>query len=102
MELKPGSRWKSAVCDTEVALVKPAPGAHTLECGGHEMVSIKADKPAGLTISPNLASGTLLGKRYVETTSAIEVLCTKAGAGTLSIDGNPMEIKDAKALPSSD
>lgn len=102
MELKPGSRWKSAVCDTEVALVKAAPGAHSLECGGHPMVGIKEEKPAGLTISANLASGTQLGKRYVETASTIEVLCTKAGAGALSIDGNAMEIKDAKALPSSD
>ena len=23
MELKPGSRWKSAVCDTEVVVVRP-------------------------------------------------------------------------------
>ena len=38
-EIKPGSRWKSAVCSTEVIVVKAPADAVTLECGGHPMVA---------------------------------------------------------------
>jgi hypothetical protein len=46
--------------------------------------------------------GALLGKRYVEDALGLEVLCTKAGEGTLAVDGTALPIKDAKPLPSSD
>jgi hypothetical protein len=48
------------------------------------------------------AEGTLLGKRYVDATGTLELLCTRAGAGELSCDGAPMTLKAAKALPASD
>jgi hypothetical protein len=32
----------------------------------------------------------------------VELLCVKAGRGSLSIDGVPLRTKDAKSLPSSD
>ena len=44
----------------------------------------------------------LLGKRYVDDESDIEVLCTKAGDGALAVDGRPLVLKTAKPLPSSD
>ena len=31
MDLKPGSRWKSAVCDTEVVVVRPPKAETSLE-----------------------------------------------------------------------
>ena len=34
--------------------------------------------------------------------AGIEVLATKGGAGSLSLDGQPLALKDAKPLPSSD
>ena len=34
--------------------------------------------------------------------SGIELLCTKAGEGSLSLDGAPLPLKEAKPLPSSD
>jgi hypothetical protein len=44
----------------------------------------------------------VLGKRYTDDSSNIEVLCTKGGAGTLTCEGRVMLPKDAKPLPSSD
>jgi hypothetical protein len=46
--------------------------------------------------------GTLLGKRYADEDLGVEVLCTKAGTGTLALDGTPLPIKAAKPLPASD
>lgn len=102
MELKPGSRWKSAVCDTEVVVVRPPKTPVSLECGGHPMVAHAAAKPEGLAVSPDHAGGTAMGKRFADEDSGMEVLCSKGGAGSLSINGQPILAKDAKKLPASD
>jgi len=101
MELTAGSRWKSAVCDTEVVIVRPPEGDHALGCGGADMVPLDAEK-SGAAPDAALSGGTQMGKRYAEEASGLEVLCTKAGAGTLTFDGVPIELKGAKPLPSSD
>ena len=44
----------------------------------------------------------ILGKRYLCDKYGTEVLCNKAGAGALECCGEPMKIKEAKPLPSSD
>ena len=101
-ELKPGTRWRSAVCSTEVIVVK-APGSDVrLECGGHPMVPIDAEPPSGLTLDPGFSEGTKIGKRFAEADSGIELLATKGGDGTLALDGTAIPLKDAKPLPSSD
>ncbi len=46
--------------------------------------------------------GTLLGKRYVDEQTGLEVLCTKPGTGSLAADGRPLTIKAPKPLPASD
>jgi len=43
-----------------------------------------------------------LGKRYKSMDGAVEVLVNKPGACDLRCDGQPMELKEAKPLPSSD
>lgn len=43
-----------------------------------------------------------LGKRYKSHDGAVEVLINKAGACDLRYDGVPLELKEAKPLPSSD
>jgi hypothetical protein len=102
MDLKPGSRWRSSVCDTEVVVVKPPKGEARLECGGHPMVPMAQAKPEGLSLSPDHAQGSQVGKRYIDEESGAELLCSKAGAGSLALNGRPVAIKDAKKLPSSD
>lgn len=102
MELKPGSRWKSAVCGAEFVVVRPAKQAEELMCGGHAVVAAGSAAPAGLTIDTALSDGIHMGKRYFDAQSGLELLASKAGLGSLTIDGRKMQLKDAKALPSSD
>jgi hypothetical protein len=102
MDLKPGTRWASQVCDTEVIVVRAPTSPVSLECGGHPMVAVGDDKSADLTLDPALAQGSLIGKRFADATSGIELLVTKAGAGSLAVDGVAIPLKEAKPLPSSD
>lgn len=102
MELTAGSRWHSAVCDTEVVVVRAPSSDVTLECGGHPVVPMGEDAPAGLTLDPDHSGGSLMGKRFADPDSGIEVLVTKPGAGSLALDGEPLGLKDAKPLPASD
>jgi hypothetical protein len=102
VELKPGSRWRSAVCDTEIAIVRPPKIELSLECGGHPVIPHADPRPDGLAVAQAHSGGTLVGKRYFEDESGLEVLCTKAGAGSLSVNGVTIPIKEAKKLPSSD
>ena len=43
-----------------------------------------------------------LGKRYKSADGAVEVLINKPGTCDLRYNGDPMELKEAKPLPSSD
>ena len=58
-----GSRWKSAVCATEVVVVKAPKEAARLECGGVGMCAATAERPAGACCAAGQMTGTLLGKR---------------------------------------
>ena len=102
LELRPGTRLRSAVDATEVVVVKPPAGPVDLRCGGHPMVPLGADVDAEATPSPDHAGGTLLGKRYVDADQTLEVLCTKPGDGSLSVGDQPLQVKEAKPLPASD
>jgi hypothetical protein len=72
-----------------------------LECGGRPMTLVGTD-PAPAKLVSGHARGTVIGKRYFDEDSGLEVLGTKAGQGSLSIDGRSMTLKEAKPLPSSD
>jgi hypothetical protein len=102
MELKPGSRWKSAVCSAEVVIVRPPNTALVLECGGQPMIAFSEETSTQLPLSPVHAAGTFMGKRYLDAESGLEALATKAGNGSLSVNGHALHVKAAKALPSSD
>jgi hypothetical protein len=100
--LKPGVRLKSAVCATEIMIIR-APGAEgELRCGGVEMLAINEVPADSAQLDPQQALGSLIGKRYIDGEDRLELLCTKAGQGSLSLNGNPLSVKQAKALPSSD
>jgi hypothetical protein len=43
-----------------------------------------------------------LGKRYKCAICGTEALCTKAGDGSLTCDGQEMQVQEAKPIPSSD
>jgi hypothetical protein len=96
--MKPGTKLKSAVCDTEVMVIRG--GNFIAECGGAPMVETR---PAELRpMDAAFSAGTKIGKRYVDEAGTCELLCVKAGKGSLSIGGVALQIKDAKPLPSSD
>jgi hypothetical protein len=102
MELKTGARLRSVTDTTEVVIVK-APGDDVdLRCGGHPMVPMNTDAPGGRTVESGFDEGTLVGKRYADEELGLEVLCTKAGPGSLSLGLDPLPVKGAKPLPSSD
>lgn len=86
-------------------MVKAPDEPLSLECGGAPMVEMTggaAGEPSG-AVDPAHGDGTQLGKRYVDDGEAgLEVLCTKAGQGSLAVDGRALVLKEAKPLPSSD
>jgi len=99
VELKPGAKFQSTVCTTQVIVVKGL-GEIDLRCGGSPM------QPTGAAVdgtpAPGNSGGTLLGKRYSNDDGSIEVLCTKAGDGSLCVGDAPLEVAQAKSLPASD
>jgi hypothetical protein len=95
--MKPGSRLKSRVCDSEVVVIRYGSGA--LTCGGAPLAD-SACEPAEL--DPAQAGGTVMGKRYVDAGGTVELLCVKPGKGTLALDGAALHLKEAKPLPASD
>ena len=102
-DLRPGSRWRSAVCESELIVVR-APAQPVLLCiGGAPVLAAGSDQPAA-TGRPDhaLADGTLLGKRYADEVSGLEVLCTRSGAGTITVAGRRATITAPKRLPASD
>lgn len=102
MILSIGSRLRSTVCDTEVVVVRSSGEEVDLRCGGRPMVGAGDPAPDAAALVPEFADGVLLGKRYVDAGGRFELLCTKAGAGSLAVADEPLGIKDAKPLPSSD
>lgn len=99
LQLKAGSRLQSAVSDAQIMAIKIPAGEYELCCGGVPMVAVGGEVSGG---EPQDDGETLMGKRYVDADETVEFLCTKAGAGALSLDGTPLEVKQAKQLPSSD
>lgn len=99
--IKTGARLKSNVCDTEVMIIACADTSVTISCGGESMIDASANK-TGTSLDPAYAAGTLLGKRYVNAAGKIELLCVKAGKGSLAVNNEALVLKDAKPLPSSD
>lgn len=99
-ELKPGSRFQSTVCTTEVIVVK-GEGEIDLTCGGAPMAPAGTAEVTGAPAA-DAAEGTLLGKRYSDEAGTVEILCTKAGDGSLAAGGAPLAVAQAKTLPASD
>ena len=100
--LKPGTRLRSVVCETEVMVIGAPDRDVAVTCGGAPMIDGNAQPPAGGAVDPAAAEGTQLGKRYVNEPGDVELLCSKPGQGSLGVDGAALRIKGAKPLPSSD
>jgi hypothetical protein len=99
---KPGQRLKSAVCETQIIILRAPSEPIELQCGGAEVLAFDAPSPADAKLDPAFAEPSLTGKRYVDEGETLEFLCTKGGAGGLSVNGTALAVKQAKKLPSSD
>ena len=100
--LKAGARLKSAVCETQIMVLRVPSVALEIGCGGHPMLTMQETAPTGLALDEAFAEPSLTGKRYVDAGETMEFLCTKGGAGARSVNGVRLAVKQAKALPSSD
>lgn len=98
--LKAGTRLRSAVSAAEIMVTK-APGEEVeLCCGG---VAMREMDDAETNAESDEPEGSIqMGKRYTNAEGTIELLCTKAGAGTLTLNGEELVIRGSKPLPSSD
>jgi hypothetical protein len=99
IELTQGKRLRSTVSDTQIIVVRSPTAVVELSCGGQPMTANLAAADAGASTAEN---DTVLGKRYVDDETGLEVLCTKAGPGVLSADGRQLTVKAPNALPASD
>jgi hypothetical protein len=100
MELTPGMKLRSGACEAQFIVVRAASGDVDLRCGGAPLLT--GDAVGDATLDPELSGGSLLGKRYADEDLGLELLCTKAGDGSLTLGGSPLGLKSAKPLPSSD
>jgi hypothetical protein len=98
MQTKAGLKLRSNACTTEVIVVRPAAEDVAVTCCGQPMTTDDVTAP---TTAPEQHE-ILLGKRYTDEVTGIELLCTKPGQGPLAVDGRPVVLKGTKALPASD
>ena len=98
--LATGQRLKSAVCNTEIMVISAPDGDLELTCGGMPMGEGGSNDSG--SVDPNFASGTTIGKRYVNEEGDLELLCVKPGDGSLAINGTELKIKESKKLPKTD
>jgi hypothetical protein len=101
IQLKAGLRLRSATDACEVVVVKAPADAVDLRCGGHAFLPADAEVTPQ-SIEAGFDEGTQLGKRYADDELGLELLCTKAGEGAISVGETLLPMKGAKPLPASD
>lgn len=103
MKPRVGQTLTSTVDATTVVVVRCPDSDLEITCGGATMVDSKVSPAdASGVADPAQQSGSQLGKRYADDSVGVELLCTKAGQGTLAVNGTPLPLKSAKPLPASD
>src|SRR5262245_2048735 len=99
MNLKPGTKLRSAVCTTTVVVVRASAHDVELRCGGEAMVP--ADSSTDDRVVP-LGSPIAVGKRFRDAESGLEILCTRSGIGPLQVDDRILDATEPRPLPASD
>jgi hypothetical protein len=101
MKLRAGLKLQSAVSKTQLVVVRAGNADIEIACGG-VMVLEDGAAPDGATLDAPIVERRKLGKRYADEELGLELLCTRAGEGALTIDGRVLPDRAAKRLPSSD
>lgn len=104
MDLKPGTRLACTGSTAQLIVVSAPAASVDLTCGGRPLVEVGTDgSTADVHIEGESLEGELVvGKRYEDAESGLELLCSAGGAGTLVVDDRTVDLKAAKPLPSSD
>lgn len=99
-----GTKLGSLASPVEVIVVRPPAQAAVIACCGVPMTATAGVGPSGKANSEtgNEAEAVVLGKRYSDEGSGLELLCTRPGQGPLTYDGRPLLVKGSKPLPASD
>ena len=101
IQLKAGARLRSAIDACEVVVVRRPPTRST--CAAAAIPSWRpTPSPRPESIDAGFEGGTQLGKRYSDDELGLELLCTKAGEGAISVGDTVLAVKGAKPLPASD
>ena len=100
--LKPGTRLFGAADATEVIVVRAPSEPVDVRIGGHPALTDAASRTEGLQVDTSPDAAPVMGKRYVDESGNLELLCTKAGTGALAVGDELCTIKGAKPLPASD
>jgi hypothetical protein len=101
VHLRVGMHLVSASGPASVIVLRAPAGDIDVRCGGIAMVAADNVSPSGAPAAAN-GSGLVLGKRYALESLDLECLCTKAGPGELTANGELLVVKEAKPLPPSD
>ena len=102
MQLRAGMQIESVVSPARVIVIRAPKDDLEVCSGGKAMVTAENIPGAGASASDGDGSGPMLGKRYAHEALGLEFLCTRAGAGELTVNGEPLILKEPKPLPSSD
>lgn len=102
VKVSSGTRLRSAVCDTEIIVIRTRQSEADLRCGGRPMLPLGEAPAERAEPKPGYDAPTLLGKRYANVAETIEVLCTVAGASSLSLGEERLTIMEPRQLPASD
>jgi hypothetical protein len=103
MKLRTGQTLSSPVDTTTVVVIRAPGGDLEVTCAGVRLYDPRGDEVApGGVPDPAQMDGTQLGKRYASDDVGLELLVTRAGKGTLAVNGTPLSLKGAKPLPASD
>jgi hypothetical protein len=92
----------STTSDVEVLVIRPPAGEVEVTCGGLPMIVAGGGRGDFAVPEDSAEVSTLIGKRYEDIESGMELLCAKGGAGALACDGQLMTLRAAKPLPASD
>ena len=97
----PAQLGKIYIAPSGAQLIVTKGGPGTLSDGNVALIVKDSGEKFAEATTPG-SQALQLGKRYKSTDGAVEVLINKPGACDLRYDGQPMELKEAKPLPSSD
>ncbi|MHA3021726.1 hypothetical protein ACXPWS_15935 [Mycobacterium sp. BMJ-28] len=99
MRLRPGLKLNSRDSIAQVIVIRAPSDDVDIRCGGAPMV---LDSESTLTDLDGRGEMLLMGKRYGDADGALELLCTKPGAGPLAVGDHELSVKAARPLPASD